>query len=434
MSSPSTGPRRSPAGSTSCHATRRADAPPPAPAPAAARRRTASGRRRSRAIRNLEESLADEPAARADPDGDRLGQDLHRGERRLPAHQVTAARGAILFLVDRANLGRQTLKEFQALRRPRTTAASSPSSTTSSTSTSNTIDPVARVVDHDDPAPLLDAARRGGARPGARRAVGATTLEPDRAGRRSTTTRRSRPRRSTSSSSTSATARSTASGARCSTTSTPSSIGLTATPEQADVRLLQPEPRHGVRPRARRSPTASTSTSTSTGSAPRSPSRAAPSRPGLVTEFRDRADARDALGEARRGRHLRRRGARPRRRRRGPDPHRHPHVPRAALHRDLPRPHRGAEDADLRQGRLARRRHRPDRARGVRQGQRLRREDHLQARPGGSPTTCSATFRNSLQPAHRRHRRHDRHRHRREAARVRLLHARGQEPRRTSSR
>jgi type I restriction enzyme R subunit len=45
----------------------------------------------------------------------------------------------ILFLVDRANLGRQTLKEFQSFSRP-TTAASSRSSTTSS------ISPVTRLI------------------------------------------------------------------------------------------------------------------------------------------------------------------------------------------------------------------------------------------------------------------------------------------------
>ena len=36
-----------------------------------------------------------------------------------------------------------------------------------------------------------------------------------------------------------------------------------------------------------------------------------------------------------------------------------------------------------------RRRHRPDRARGVRQGQRLRHQDHLPARPAASPRSCS---------------------------------------------
>ena len=116
--------------------------------------------------------------------------------------------------------------------------------------------------------------------------------------------------------------------------------------------------------------------------------------------------------------------ARPRRGRARPDPHRHPHLPRPALHRDLPRPHRRAEDADLRQGRHPRRGHRPDRARGVRQGQRLLPEDHLPAPPARSRRSCSTTFRNSLQPAHRRHRGHDRHRHRHQAAGDRDLHAR----------
>ncbi|MEJ7690640.1 MAG: DEAD/DEAH box helicase family protein [Nocardioidaceae bacterium] len=61
-------------------------------------------------------------------------------------------------------------------------------------------------------------------------------------------------------------------------------------------------------------------------------------------------------------------------------------------------------------------------ARGVRQGQRLRRQDHLQ-RP---QRRAAARRRSARQPgaADRRHRRHDRHRHRREAAGVRVLHAR----------
>ena len=59
------------------------------------------------------------------------------------------------------------------------------------------------------------------------------------------------------------------------------------------------------------------------------------------------------------------------------------------LHRDLPRAHRGAEDADLRQGRLARRRHRADRARGVRQRQRVRAARSPTAPPRRSPRTCS---------------------------------------------
>ena len=87
--------------------------------------------------------------------------------------------------------------------------------------------------------------------------------------------------------------------------------------------------------------------------------------------------AQDALGAARRGLRLRPEPARPRRGDAGPDPHPRAHLPRQAAHRDLPRPHRGAQDPDLRQGRHPRREHRRDPARGVRQGQRLRPEDHL---------------------------------------------------------
>ena len=47
-----------------------------------------------------------------------------------------------------------------------------------------------------------------------------------------------------------------------------------------------------------------------------------------------------------------------------PDPHRAPAVPRQGAARRLPRPHRSAQDADLRQGRFPRRRHRPHRPRG----------------------------------------------------------------------
>ena len=101
---------------------------------------------------------------------------------------------------------------------------------------------------------------------------------------------------------------------------------------------------------------------------------------------------------------------------------------------DLPRPHRGPQDADLRQGRQPRRRHRADRPRGVRQGQRLRRQDHLHAPTGAKPEELLAAVPQQLQPAHRRHRRHDRHRHRREAARVRDVHAHGASPGTSSSR
>ena len=88
--------------------------------------------------------------------------------------------------------------------------------------------------------------------------------------------------------------------------------------------------------------------------------------------------------------------ARPRRGGDGPDPHGRPDVPRQAVHRDLPRPHGGAQDADLRQGRQPRRRHRPDRPRGVRQGQRLRQKiTYRPARRGGdeAPSRTAARSR-----------------------------------------
>ena len=126
----------------------------------------------------------------------------------------------VLFLVDRANLGRQTLKEFQGFTVPdvepevhRALQRPAPRGQRHR--------PGRARHDLDDPAPLLDAPRRRRARPRARRALGRTRSSPTSPSR-SSTTRPSRRRRSTSSSSTSATARSSASGGRCSTTSTPS--------------------------------------------------------------------------------------------------------------------------------------------------------------------------------------------------------------------
>ena len=148
---------------------------------------------------------------------------------------------------------------------------------------------------------------------------------------------------------------------------------------------------------------------------------------GLWTKFRDRQTRRsrwelldDELPYT--AAELDREGRRAR-----PDPHRARDLPRPPLHRDLPRPHRGPEDADLREGRRARRGDRRDRPRRVREGERLRREDHLQGdRPqDGRPDRRLPQL---AEPADRRDRGHDRHRHRREAARVRLLHAHRQEP------
>ncbi len=136
-------------------------------------------------------------------------------------------------------------------------------------------------------------------------------------------------------------------------------------------------------------PTASTSTTTSTASAPRSPSAGATVEAGSTsTQFRDRADRARRAGSS--------------------STRTSPTTPtqldravvakdqirtvirtfqRQALHRDLPRPHRGAQDADLRQGRQPRRGHRADRPRGVRQGQRLRQKITYKHRPARSPRT-----------------------------------------------
>ena len=66
--------------------------------------------------------------------------------------------------------------------------------------------------------------------------------------------------------------------------------------------------------------------------------------------------------------------------------------------------------------------------RGVRQGQRLLPEDHLQ--DDRSQTRRPALLLpQQLQPPRRRHRRHDRHRHRHQARRDRLLHAQRAQPR-----
>ena len=65
------------------------------------------------AIENLEAVLQGRPAARAGPDGDRLGQDLHRDHVGLPAAQ-TRRRQARPVLVDTKNLGEQAEQEFMA--------------------------------------------------------------------------------------------------------------------------------------------------------------------------------------------------------------------------------------------------------------------------------------------------------------------------------
>ena len=107
---------------------------------------------------------------------------------------------------------------------------------------------------------------------------------------------------------------------------------------QADLRVLQPEPRHGVRIPARPSPTASTSTSTCSASRPRSASRAPRSRAARDTspQFRDRETRKERLETVddespTTPDELDKRG-----RREGSDPHHHPGLPRQPA-RHVPR-------------------------------------------------------------------------------------------------
>ena len=81
----------------------------------------------------------------------------------------------------------------------------------------------------------------------------------------------------------------------------------------------------------------------------------------------------------------------------GPDPPGGPHLPRPAVHRNLPRPDRGSQDAGLRQDGPARRRHREGHPRGVRPGQRLLPEDHVQDHRQKARRLLNE-FRNSYNP------------------------------------
>ena len=186
----------------------------------------------------------------------------------------------ILFLVDRANLGRQTLKEFQGFSTPDDGRKFTELYNVQHLS-SNRVDPVARVtistiqrvysILRGDSA-LEEELDEHSAFEVAGELV---PVEYNPA---------LPPRASTSSSSTSATARSTASGGRCSTTSTPSRSG---SPRRRTSRRSASSTRTSSWSTAtsRRSWTASTSTSTSTASAPRSPSTARRSTPACGRSF-----------------------------------------------------------------------------------------------------------------------------------------------------
>ena len=304
----------------------------------------------------------------------------------------------VLFLVDRANLGRQTLKEFQQYATPDDGRKFTELYNVQHLA-ANRIDPVARVVHLHHPAPLLDAQ---GERSSTRALEEASLFDEIAAiGEsrcRSPTTRRSRSRPSTS-----------IFIDECHRSIynlwrqvleyfDAFLIGLTATPskqtfgffnqnlvmeyghEQAvadgvnvdyDVYRIRTEITEGRLRRSRRD---------------------------SYVDYRDRPTRRGALGAARRGPGLHR-AATSTGRGRAEDQIRTVirDLQGQALHRDLPRTHRGAEDADLRQGRLPRRDIVRDRARGVRQGQRVLPEDHLQ-RLQAEAGDLLAEFRNSYNP------------------------------------
>ena len=163
-----------------------------------------------RAIRNLEESLAlGRPRA--------LIQMATGSGKTFTAANIAyrlvkyADARRILFLVDRANLGRQTLKEFQGFTTPDDGRKFTELYNVQHLA-ANTIDPVARVT--ISTIQRLYSTLRGEAEIDAE-VDERSALELRRRSRFPwTTTRRSRSRRSTWSSSTSATARSTASGVR----------------------------------------------------------------------------------------------------------------------------------------------------------------------------------------------------------------------------
>ena len=131
----------------------------------------------------------------------------------------------VLFLVDRDNLARQTRKEFEASTSRPTMGASSPSCTTSSICRSNTLDPVNRVVITTIQRLYSMLCGEEDFDEATRKARCSSWLAPWRTSRprKCATTRTSRSRPSTSSSPTNATARSTTSGGRCWSISTPTS-------------------------------------------------------------------------------------------------------------------------------------------------------------------------------------------------------------------
>ena len=370
---------------------------PAAPRDAAAPSPTTSGRPRSQAITNLERSFAANKPRALIQMATGSGKTFTAVNFVYRLIKFAKAR-RVLFLVDRGNLGEQTLKEFQQLPHPRRRPQ-----------VHRAVQRPAPHLEHPRPAspgsssPPSSASTRCSGASRTPRPTSTTCQSMPPSGSTpspfpSPTTRRSRSRPSTSSSPTSATAPSTTSGARCWNTSTPSS---SASP-----------PRPRSRPSASSTRTSSWSTATSSAVADgvnvdydvyrirteHHASTAPRSRPGSTSIARDRLTRktrweqldedltyeanqldRDVVAEDQIRTVLTAFRDTP-------------------LHRHLPRPHRGAQDPHLRQGRLPRRRHRPHLPRGVRQGQRLLPEDHLPHHRRKARQTSSPSFRNSYNP------------------------------------
>ena len=211
-------------------------------------------------------------------------------------------------------------------------------------------------------------------------------------------------------------------------------IGLTATPSQADHRLLRPEPRRASTPTSSPSPTASTSATTSTASAPRSPSKAA-----TVEGRLRRAGPRPAHPRA---------SATRRSTTTSPTP------PSSSTARSwcpnqirtVLETYRDTLFTELFPGRTevpktlifakddpTPRTSSTSSARSSARATTSPRRSPTST-DGASPRQLIAALPQRLQPAHRRHRGHDRHRHRREAAGSADLHARREVGNSTSSR
>ncbi len=197
----------------------------------------------------------------------------------------------VLFLVDRGNLGDQTLKEFQQYDSPDNDRKFTEVYNVQHLS-SNTLDP-RRASASAPSSACTRCSRASGAARGSRRRVrrsrsAACFKKPD-AGR--ATTRRSRSRASTSSSPTNATAPSTTCGAQVLEYFDAFLIGLTATPSKQTFGFfnqnLVMEYDH-----ERPWPTASTWTTTSTASARRSPGAGSTVDAGYSVQIQRRADTR----------------------------------------------------------------------------------------------------------------------------------------------